>query len=178
MTDLCQPCADAATRGRAWIRVDPKRPGDPARVAVDWHDWLARVWAGPGQVVAAGTVVRPRRADATGLQYRTTAGGVAGAAEPRWSRVAGAQVVDGSVVWVAEVMSTDSLARTVSSQAWSVPSPLASSAELNSDHIHSALITGGVDGVEYSIEHRVVFSDSQADTGVLVMLVSSNPAAV
>lgn len=177
MTELCQACGDT-DRGRAWIRVPPKAPGDPARLAVDWHDWLARQWPGAGQLVSPGTVVRLERARSTGLQYRSLSGGVTGRAEPRWSASVGTPVADGTVTWVAEALSVDSIARTVTSAAWEVPAPLAGSAELLADYVYSVLVSGGDDGSEYQVKHRAVFSDGQADTGVLVLLVSSDPAAV
>lgn len=180
MTDACQPCSEDG-RGRAWARVPAKQPGDPARIGVDWHDWLIRTWPGSGYTVALGTAIRfPRgparkQSNPTGIQFRASTAGVTGPFEPKWPKTIGATVADGSVVWTAEAVSTDSLQRTVASQAWSVPTGVTSSGEsVTADGFeYSVLISGGADGQEYACIHRVVFSDGQADSGVVILPVSA-----
>jgi hypothetical protein len=151
--------------------ADAKRPTANVPLRVDWHDYLiAR--REPGVYVALDARIRPLRADATGLQYRCTTPGVTSGVpfnRIRWPRTAGLTEPDGSVVWTAEPIDSNSLRASVSSDTWVVPTGLTLGTVSNNDLVYTALVDGGDDGITYEVRHRIVLSPAE-DNEALILL--------
>jgi hypothetical protein len=105
------------------------RPGETLDFGIEWSQWLANRWIA-GIPFAAGSVVRPKKS--TGFEYLTTAGGMSAAAaipavEPIWPTVLAATLVDGSITWVCQTISTASLVTTISLSIWTPDAPITTS---------------------------------------------------
>ncbi len=108
---------------------------------------------------------------ASGYQFRcTTAGTTNGSREPKWKNyiTEGDTVQDGSVVWTVELLTTESLTRTITTSVWVTDD---SSLTADDDDIVStageqstfAFISGGVVDTTYLVTNHVVFSDGSED---------------
>jgi hypothetical protein len=160
MTDL------ADNRGPPAKEVTAKRPADKVPLQVDWHDYLA-VLRKPGVAVAIDTRVRPPRAQSTGKQYRCTTAGVTASVPTdriRWPSADALTVLDGSVVWTAEPIDSQSLRATVLSNSWAFQSGITKSDESNSDLIYTAFAADGADEHDYEVIHSITLSGAPAET--------------
>lgn len=154
MTSTC--CEDVTL-------LPSKRANETVPVQVDWHDYLANLRE-PGVAFAADAIVRPRRSEATGLQYRCTVAGIASGVPTgrlRWPKSLGATLIDGTVVWTAEAMAATSLRTTVSSDQWPSVTGLTISGPANADYVYQALIAGGVAGQSYDLTHQIVCANGE-----------------
>lgn len=137
--------------------------------------FLARVWR-PGTIFVNGVSVRP--SVPTGYQYAVanTGQGQSGATEPKWPRVIGETVQDGSIVWQCEAVSDASLTATIVTSAWSSDSDVTLSDEIleNADGVHrtSVQVAGGSLGQKYEVRNLVVFSDGSTEESALRVQIS------
>lgn len=153
--------------------IEAKRSDEAVSVSVDWHDFLANLRK-VGAAVASGVIIRLSRARATGLQYRcTTAGTTSGQPTERlrWPSTAGQTLTDGSVVWTAEAMSDASLRTTISANNWPAVTGLTFGTTSNADLIYTLLVSGGMSGQTYDIEHEITCVNSEVAAQILRMAV-------
>jgi len=132
-----------------------KDPAEALDYSIEFERHCAR-FREPNTDYALNTRVRPKRA--TGLQYVATAGR-SGTEEPRWPTSVGGTVVDGSITWTAEAISTSSLIRTPSSASWAADSGITVATPVISGTKASALISGGTLGQQYLVRCDGTFSD-------------------
>lgn len=154
-----------------YVEVEAKRVYDEVPVEVDWHDYLARIRR-PGSAVAQNDVVRPLRADATGLQYRCTTAGTTSSkptSSLRWPTTAGGTLLDGSVIWTAETISSASLRTTITGEDWPAVSGLTLGTETSNDLRYVVLVAGGSDGVDYEVKHQVTLANGENKEAVAVL---------
>jgi hypothetical protein len=152
------------------IVVDPKRSFDEIPIRFDWHDYLANL-PERGNAYALNARVRPRRANATGLEYQATTAGTTGRREPRWPTALGGTVPDGSVVWTAVALSTASLRTTISSQSAPAVTGVTVGAPTLDDLAYTVLVSGGTSGQTYEIKHQVTLANGEEKEAVAVLLV-------
>lgn len=155
-------------RGGPYVRVEPKRSFDKVPIQIDWHDYVARLWR-PGAAFATGTRIRPSRSRATGLQYNASVGGVTGSRPPVFPKVSGATVVDGSVTWTAEAVSSASLRTTIADDEWPTVDGVSLSDEQSGDFVYEIMVDGGTSGQEYEIAHQVTLANGEEKEGVVVL---------
>lgn len=142
---------------------------DYAGYDADLGSWgfLARVWA-PGTSYDSGVCVRPSLP--TGFQY-SSGGGFSGATEPRWPKVIGGTVADGSITWTAEAMSDDSLIATIATSAWSAETGITvdSDGMIAANGVQAAFahISGGTLGQQYEVSNIVTLSDGTEEESIL-----------
>lgn len=132
-----------------------KDPAEALDYSVEFDRHCAR-FREPNTDYALNTRVRPKRA--TGLQYTGTAGRT-GTDEPRWPLTVGGTVVDGSVTWTAEAISTSSLVRTLSSASWTPDAGITVATPIVSGTKATALISGGTLGQAYLVRVDGTCSD-------------------
>lgn len=159
------------TRGGPYGLVAPKRSFDEVPIEIDWHDYVANVRL-PGTTYAQNVLVRPLRAEATGLQYRcTTAGTTSGqpSGRLRWPTTAGGAVTDGSVVWTAEALTSGSLRSTISTSAWPAVTGVTVTDQGSSDLRYRANVAGGRSGQTYEIRHRVTLANGEDKEAVAIL---------
>jgi len=149
--DLCKRATEAPIRG------------------FDLTDFCARFWK-PAWIVPAGTVVRPLPVHlggkgASGYQYRTTLGGQTGESEPSFKSGA-ASYLDGSVGWVREAITDESLERTIEDAGdvdWTAESPMTVTSPLLEQQGGGVQIAakhlGGTPGETHEVVAHVLFSD-------------------
>ena len=134
--------------------------------------FLARVWA-PGAAYDSGVCVRP--SSPTGFQY-SASGGHSGANEPRWPKVVGGTVTDGSITWTAEAIGNDSLLATIASSAWSADAGVTADDDAlvntNGLQVVSIQVSGGTSGQVYEVSNVVTLSDGTVEESVLKVTVS------
>jgi len=144
------------------------------RRGFDLTNFCARFWAA-GTIFPAGSVVRPRpfaaggEKGASGYQYRTTLGGQSGEKEPSFKSGA-ASYRDGSITWIREDISEDSLEKTITDAGdvtWSAESPMTvtSAALLNTGGAVAinALHNGGTPSDTHRVIAHVEFSDGSEE---------------
>lgn len=162
MTDIEQ--------GAPYIEVEPKRSFDKVPLQVDWHDYLVNLWR-PGVAYSLGARTRPRRARATGKQYRITTAGVSGHKEPRWTNGMDT-VTDGTAVWTPEAIDSNSLRSTISSDDWPDVTGLTLSDESNGDLVYEIFADGGTSGQTYEVKHQVTLANGEEKEAVIILPVS------
>lgn len=156
-------------RGAPYAEVEPKRSFDEVPIAVDWHDYLAN-FREAGTAYASGYRVRLPRRYATGLQYQCTTPGVtSGKPNVRWPTLVGGTVTDGTVVWTAEAMSTQSLRTTIASDDWPAVAGLTLGTESNNDLRYQVLVDGGTSGQTYEVKHQVILANGEEKEAVAVL---------
>ena len=139
---------------------------------LSWH--CGRKWR-QGVYVASGTAIRVRpqslgsQQPTTGYQYRASASGWTGEEEPPWPTDT-TPVTDGSVTWVREAVSSDSLEKTISGAGevtWAADASMAVDDDTltttGGQVVISAHHSGGVAGVRSSTWADVTFSDGTKD---------------
>lgn len=143
---------------------------DYAGFDADAGTWafLVRTWS-PGVAFADEVCVRPTVP--TGLQYRS-AGGFAGAVEPRWPRTVGGTITDGSIIWTAEAVSDESLNATIATSAWAADDSditLDDDVLTNTGGVQQATVQvgGGVANGEYEVLNRITLSDGSVEDSIL-----------
>jgi len=98
-------------------------------------------------------VVRPTVGRHTGFEYTTTGPGVSGLSEPKWPKVIGEEVIDGSLTWVTQAISNDSLRHRIGSVVWSSAAGLTLADQIEEDLPGRQLLkiwaTGGTVGETY-----------------------------
>lgn len=164
----------ADNRGQPAKEVLAKRPADKVPIDVDWHDFLINERM-PGVAIAVNYVVRPRRATATGLEYKCTTAGVTSFVPYErilWPKVAAQTITDGSVVWTAQAVSASSLRATISGNVWTFDSGVNKSNESNADFVYTAFADGGSNGQIYSLRHVVTLSSSEVKEALILLPVS------
>lgn len=153
-------------RGPPVKEVIAKRVLDKVTLQVDWHNYLINRRQ-PGVAIPLNFVVRPIRSKATGLEYKCTTAGVTSQApydRIKWPVTAALTVTDGTVVWTAQAVSASSLRATVSVDTWSAfDAGITLSDQSNSDLIYTTYASGGVDGQDYDIKHKVTLSGTPAE---------------
>ena len=143
-------------------------PADKLDYSVDFEAALTR-FREPSTTYALNTVVRSRVAP--GLEYKATTAGRSGTIEPRWPTAAAGTVTDGSVVWTAQAISTNSLTSTLASAAWTVDSGLTSSGQAESWQRSTIHLSGGTDGQTYTVICTGTMVDGRKFTGIILLTV-------
>ena len=159
---------DTEERGAPVVDVPAKRVYDAAEIEVDWHDFLARLRR-PGSAVIVDEVVRPIRAEATGLQYRCTGAGVTAARENArfpWPKIAAQTIVDGSVTWTAEPVSAASLRTVIVTEEWPAVAGLTYTGAVSQDQRYQITVGGGIAGQVYEVIHRVTLANGSRKEAV------------
>lgn len=136
--------------------------------AIDWTIWLAQRWA-PGALVPLGYAIQPW--PATGFQYVCTQAGASASSVPEWPMQAGAMVIDGSVIWMAEPIDVTSLLTTVVSAQWtSLNGPLVAIGEGYEGQLTPVLIitNGCISGTTYPVECIVSLANETTMTARLL----------
>ena len=133
-----------------------QHPGETLDYSVEFKAHCTR-YREPNTDYQTNAVVQPRKA--TGLQYRAAGSGRTGSNEPRWPTTEGQAVTDGAVVWTAEDVSSESLARSLSSASWSVATGLTVGSPSTSGTKSTVLISGGTDGQDYDVTCTGTCSD-------------------
>ena len=137
-------------------------------LTVDWTEVCANRWTA-GEVRAQDEVIRPEASN--GAQYRIVDAEDAGQSaseEPAWAvnETIGTTYPDGTVLWTAEAISNDSLARTIVTSTWDVVDGITIDDEnfqsANGEQKTWAYFRGSVAG-KYMLRNRVVFSDGVED---------------
>lgn len=152
--------------GQPYEEMPPKRSYHTIDYGIDWTAWLARYWRS-GEAYTLTVRVRPTRP--TGFEYECTTAGQAGTREPRWPTAAGGTVPDGSVVWTARALSSDSLKTTIQSSTWTADDGVTLSGDAVSGELATTLVAGGTSGQRYSVLNRVQFANGQRAEGELVI---------
>ena len=163
--------------GQPYVKVRAKRSFDDVPVEIDWHDYLANIRR-QAFAYQVNDVVRPPRALFTGLQYRcTTAGSSSGKpyAGLLWPRTAVATMIDGSVVWTAEALTTASMRSAISSNTWVATTGVTLGAQTSVDFRYVIFVAGGVSGQSYDIKHQVTLTNGEDKEGVAVLPVLDAP---
>lgn len=156
------------------VREFEQDPSEALDYAIDFAGHCAR-FREPDTDYAINTQVRPKKA--TGLQYKATTGGHSATNEPRWPTTAGATVVDGSVVWTAETITTGSLIRSLSSAAWTADTGITVGSPSTSGTKSTVLISGGTEGQDYEIVCTGTCSDGTYPVRTFIVKIR-RPASV
>lgn len=125
-----------------------KDPGETLDYTAEF-DWHCVNYRQAATAYALNAVVLPQKD--TGLEYKATTAGRSGSNEPRWPTVAAGTVTDGSVVWTAQAVSTNSLQRTLSSAAWSADTGITVGSPTTTGTRSTVLISGGTEGQDYDV---------------------------
>lgn len=164
-------CATEDEHGAPYEVVQAKRSFDNDQVGVDWHDYLIKKRV-PGKLYQVGDVFRPLRAQATGLQYRCTTGGVASGApfqDLRWARVANGTNADGQTIWTAEAISSGTLIAAVQTALWVAPTGVTLGAETVDDLRYMVLVGGGTSTEQYALKHQITLTTGQRKEAIVVL---------
>lgn len=153
------------------VTVPAKRSTETVPVDFDWHDFLANVPA-RGRAYAQGVRVRLPRDRSTGLQYECTTAGVTDSVEPRWPKVVDATVQDGSVVWTAKAIASNSLRTTVSAVVDPTHADLTIGEPTIDDLVYRYPVAGGSDGESYELVQHITCANGQEEDGIVVLPVS------
>jgi len=153
------------------LKKDCKRAGARLDYGFNWTRELARKWE-PDLPFAAGTKIRPATDEGqTGLQYASS-GGQSGPTEPPWPSVIAETVLDGTIIWTAEALTTASLTEQIADSEWESPDP---DVTLDGDDTSAtaglqatiAFVSGGIVRRSYDIVNRMTTSAGKIFEGVL-----------
>jgi hypothetical protein len=122
----------------------------------------------PGLTYANNVRIEPMVA--TGFQYNATIGGTTAREEPRWTRVVGQTVKDGSITWTCEVPNGAAIQRTLTAATWTGEG-LTISSPVNDQTSSRVFIGGGVEGQIYEVACEATFSDGSKDVRVFDLAV-------
>lgn len=164
-------CSDVDEHGGPYQIVLALRSWDNDWIGLDWHDYLIKLRSA-GKYVQVGDVFRPKRDQATGMQYRCTVAGYTLGVDfqsLRWPKQAGLTIIDGAATWTAEAVSTTSLISTVSSATWIPPAGVTHSNPFSDDLRYLVMFTGGISGSSYDNKHQLVLANGQKKEGVVVV---------
>lgn len=138
-------------------------PSDTLDYAFDFHDEVAKLWQ-PGRDHTIGEVIRPARLKSTGFQYRCTTAGRTGNREPAFSRTLSGTTKDGSVIWTAEAIASNTLRKTITGASIQPVAGLVFTSVAFTNDAVGFFVAGGTVGQRYLVTCRATFSDlSQAD---------------
>jgi hypothetical protein len=125
-----------------------KDPDDDYPILIDLYELAAHRWF-PNEPFDLNEYVRPSIPN--GFVYRATAG-TSGGREPRWPRLAGGTVLDGSVTWTAVAATTQALSVVSAVGAASDPTGITIvSPTVEESRKIRATYQGGTDGSSYDI---------------------------
>jgi hypothetical protein len=149
------------------------RPGEALDYGIEWSQWLANRWIA-GIPFAAGSVVRPSKAN--GYEYLTLAGGMSAAAaiplvEPVWPTAVGGIVIDGSIAWICQAISTASLVSTISSSIWTPDNPITQSAASLSGTRAIVIATNPANTADgdYYLRNFITLANSTTKEGIFLL---------
>lgn len=141
------------------MSLDPKDPDVATTYSINWIEALVDE-ALRGADFALNAIVRPQRV--TGFYYEATTAGKTKAHYPVWPIVAGATVLDGSVIWTAR-HPADVTVPTVSSALWTVPAGITKDSQSETaTHTHITL-SGGTAGEDYLLTCRMTPSSGNPE---------------
>jgi hypothetical protein len=126
----------------------------------DWTDQFSRRWK-RNKPYGPGVTVRPFANPVTGFQYASS-GGQSAEFEPAWPRTEGGTVVDGSITWTAEPISTSSLEDQIVSDVWRASDSPGLLVEVvvptitAGEQLTAAFLSTGVVGTTYEVENEVL----------------------
>jgi hypothetical protein len=156
------------------VEKDCKAAEDIKQRGFDLSWYAGRKWR-PGMYVASGTAIRVRpqslggEQPTTGWQYRANASGWTGEVEPSWPTDT-TPVDDGSLAWIREAVTSDSLEKTISGAGnvtWDADSPMTATNPVlvttGGQLVITAHHAGGLAGTRRSTWADVTFSDATAD---------------
>lgn len=155
-------------RAPPYGEVDAKRPFAIVAVTFDWHDYLANLRA-PGAAVALNDVVRLRRLEATGLEYKCTTAGVTGWRNLVWPGSVGQTLNDGSVVWTAQAVSSASLRTTITLSTFPTVSGVTYGTTSETDLRYAIQVSGGTANRSYEIRHRVTLANTEQQEALAML---------
>ena len=124
----------------------------------EWTREFSRRWV-RDHPFDLGIVIRPETIP-TGYEY-VSSGGQTGAEEPLFKLTIGSTTRDGSLVWTAQDVSSNSLMDSIASDTWTVSSPSGLTVEpvtpiiTSGMQLTSVILSGGVVGVTYTVENEV-----------------------
>lgn len=146
-----------------------KDPDDKLDYYASFERHLARQWE-PFTDFASGTRIRVYgNSKSAGFEF-SSSGGRSGGRPPVWPEALAATVIDGSITWTGQALSTSSLRTTISgTPTWTADTGVTVSAEAVSGNIASALIEGGTDGEDYTVLVKATFADGTSKTAVCVL---------
>jgi hypothetical protein len=132
----------------------PKDPTEALDYFVDFEQFCARQWS-KWTDITVGTCIRVyiegSKGGASGYELRATTSGRTGGKFPNFPQVAGVQVIDGSVIWITQALSTSSLRATISgTPTWTAAGLTVSNPQLVG-FMAAAVLSGGTDGSDYEI---------------------------
>lgn len=139
-----------------------KHAAETVPIDFDWHDLLANLPArGKAYGLTARVRLRRRHPRAAGLEFECTTSGSTGSDEPRWPKVEGETVTDGTVEWTAREISSSSLRTSISSTVAPSATGLTVSGPSVEDLAYRYLVAGGYDGQAYLLTHRVTCANGE-----------------
>lgn len=100
--------------------------GDRVPLTVDFSWVAANKWRKNASFAATARV----RTEHGGFEFEAITGGQSGNKEPIWPRNVDDTVDDGSIVWQAKAISTDSLLKVLASVSWDAPAGLTVSGDV------------------------------------------------
>jgi len=146
-----------------------KDPADALDHYVDFEDEGVRKWTADTDF---GTAVRLRPVRGNGFEYESN-GGRSGLKPPVFPTVIGQTVTDGSQTLTCRAVSTASLRKTVAgTPTWIADSGITVSSPGISGTRASAVLSGGVDGQEYTVLVDADFTDGTSKTATCILPVS------
>lgn len=164
-------CSDVDEHGGPYEVVQALRSWDNDWIGLDWHDYLIKLRT-PGKYVQVNDVFRPRRAEATGLQYRCAIAGYTLGVEfrsLRWPQQVGLTQVDGAATWIAEAISATSLISSITAANWIPEAGITHSNPIVDDLRYFVQFAGGTSGNSYKNKHQIVLANGQQKEGVVVV---------
>jgi hypothetical protein len=116
-------------------------------------------------LVALGFTIRPSTPN--GYQFPCTIAGASAATEPLWPAVPGAIIIEGGVTWTCQPIDTNSLAETVVSAIWAVPTGVVVNSSGLVGQIVSAIfdVTTAIAGTDYMVKCNTTMSDGEVRIG-------------
>lgn len=145
-----------------------KHPDETLDYAVDFEEECVRQWQA-WQDFATGVCIRVfRPGQASGYEFRASTGGRSGGRHPAF--LTGQPVIDGSVIWTPQAISSASLLRSIAgTPIWTADAGVTVSGESVSDFKALAKIGGGTDAEDYSVEVTAVASDGLQLVTVVIL---------
>jgi hypothetical protein len=157
-----------------------KHPDAELDYAVNFESECARKWS-KWTDFAQGVRIRVYNAtNAPGFEFEATTGGRSGGRPPAFhtADAAGETVSEGSIVWTARALSSDSLIRTiVGTPAWVADSGVTVANQAIGGMVAVADISGGTDGQDYSVTVTATMSDGNDVVKVCILPVRIPVAA-
>jgi hypothetical protein len=164
-----------------------KAEGEIVPYGFDWTLKLSRLWAFntpyalDERVKPSGwNVARTARNEGpaqTGFEYASSGGQSGGIKEPKWPKVLGGTVVDGSITWTAVAISEDSLLEQIVSSDWEVPTGLTGTNESYTaspgQQSTTIDISGGAPSEVYTVTNEIVTTDGHEYAAILELTIAA-----